>query len=40
MKRDINVDAKQLRKVMNECMTTIKDHQSRHLNIEKVLSDL
>ena len=40
LKRDINVDVKHLRKVLNECMTTIKDHQNRHVNIEKHINDL
>jgi hypothetical protein len=40
LKRDINVDVKHLRKVLNECMTTIKDHQNRHFNIEKHISEL
>lgn len=30
MQRNFNVDLKQLRKIIEECMTNVKDHQRRH----------
>ena len=40
IQRTFNVEQKSIRKTVEECMTIIKDHHSRHGHLEKVLATM
>jgi septal ring factor EnvC (AmiA/AmiB activator) len=40
MQRNFNVDLKTLRKIIEECMKNIKNHQERHMKVEKEIDEM
>lgn len=40
IQRGFNVEQKSIKRTLEECMTIIKDHHTRHISIEKVISTM
>lgn len=40
IQRDLNVEIKGLKKILDECTSVVKEHQLRHYSLEKALNGI